>query len=81
MSDGADSRVADNHEEASTRGHWPHFVGLIAGDVEAKIKEERPDLHVIQVPHNSMVTMDMRMDRVRVFYGADGKVIRAPRVG
>jgi len=28
-----------------------------------------------------MVTMDMRMDRVRVYYNSENKVTRPPRVG
>ena len=68
-------------QEGEPRRHWPHLLGQPAEEVENKIKAERPDLHVIRVPEHSMVTMDMRMDRVRVFVGFDGRVARAPRVG
>ena len=74
-------KVSVDHAEATTAGHWPHLVGEQAADVEKKIQEERPDLHVVKVKHNSMVTMDFRTDRVRVFFGDDGKVVRPPRVG
>jgi len=33
------------------------------------------------IPEGSPVTMDMRMDRVRVFVHPDGTVARAPRIG
>ena len=42
---------------------------------------ERPDVTVLLVPKDSMVTMDHRDDRVRIFTTDDGKVARPPRVG
>ena len=41
---------------------------------------KRSPSQVVAVPHDSMVTMDFRMDRVRVFH-KDGKVARAPKTG
>ena len=76
-----DTASEGREDGAQPRGHWPHLLGHPAIEVENKIKDERPDLHVVRVPHNSMVTMDMRMDRVRVFVGDDGTVVRPPRVG
>ncbi|KAJ8599277.1 hypothetical protein CTAYLR_006795 [Chrysophaeum taylorii] len=34
-----------------------------------------------QVPTDAMVTMDFRLDRVRVFHDKDGLVARTPKVG
>jgi hypothetical protein len=51
-------------------------------DAVTRIKKERLDLRqVIAIPNNSMVTMDYRTDRVRVFVDSEGKVSRPPRVG
>jgi len=54
-------------------------------EVEAavsRIKAERPELNVVKVTSGSMVTMDYRLDRVRVWYDPDtGRVERAPKVG
>jgi len=54
-------------------------------DVEAainKIKAERPELNVVKVTTGSMVTMDFRVDRVRVWYDPEtGKVEGAPKIG
>jgi hypothetical protein len=33
------------------------------------------------VPENSMVTMDFREDRVRIFVDGEGKVVSAPTLG
>ena len=46
------------------------------------IKLERPELTVVKVIEGSMVTMDHRLDRVRVFYNENtGLVTSPPRVG
>ena len=63
------------------RSHWPHLVGRTVSEVTKTIKEERPELHVVEVPQNSMVTMDMRFDRVRIFSDVYGNVVKPPRIG
>lgn len=63
------------------RNHWPHLLGKPAAEVERAIKLERPELVVVSVSHNAMVTMDMRLDRVRLFSDGSGNVVRSPRVG
>ena len=73
--------VPDAHRTSERKVHWPHLVGGLAADVEAAIKSERPELTVKVVPQGSMVTMDMREDRVRIFVDRNGKVVQAPRVG
>ena len=60
---------------------WPHLVGRTAADAAAEIKAAHPALTVVQVPNNSMVTMDYRLDRVRVFHDAAGKVSAVPQRG
>lgn len=39
------------------------------------------DKTVLLVPAHSLVTMDYRTDRIRVFCAADGTVSKTPRVG
>ena len=46
------------------------------------LQAERPDLAlVLTVPEDSLVTMDWREDRVRVFVDAQGVVCREPTCG
>ena len=46
------------------------------------IKAERPELYVVKVTSGSMVTMDYRLDRVRVWYDPEtGRVEGTPKVG
>ena len=51
-------------------------------DAIVVIKTQNPSLNVIPVPENSMVTMDYRLDRVRVFYNEEtNKVVYEPNLG
>ena len=47
----------------------------------ASIRSEGLVTQVQVVPEGSMVTMDHREDRVRVFVDASGNVARPPKVG
>lgn len=61
---------------------WPELVGRTADEAVAAIRRTNPD--IAQVPvlaDGSLVTMDFREDRVRVFTDAAGHVTRTPRIG
>lgn len=60
---------------------WPELVGMTAEEAEKKIKEEKPELKIHIIPPNSMVTMDYRLERVRIFVDASGKVAQEPQLG
>lgn len=60
---------------------WPELLGVTAEEAERKIKEEKPELKIHIIPPNSMVTMDYRLDRVRLFVDESGKVAQEPRLG
>ncbi|BFZ14571.1 hypothetical protein BsWGS_17610 [Bradybaena similaris] len=63
-------------------GHtWPELVGKKYEEAEKAIKDANPELNVVRVPENSMVTMDYRIDRVRLFVDEDGIVVSPPRTG
>ncbi|XP_077862462.1 uncharacterized protein LOC144344258 [Saccoglossus kowalevskii] len=59
---------------------WPELVGKTVEEATVKIKEDCPDVQVQVIPHDSMVTMDFREDRVRIFV-ENQKVQRPPRIG
>merc|ERR1719152_50671 len=61
---------------------WRVHIGKDAEQVAELIKNENPDIKTVQiVPEGAMVTMDHRMDRVRIYNDANGKVASKPRVG
>jgi hypothetical protein len=57
------------------------FAGVDARSALESIQQQRPELKVVLVPEGSMVTMDYREDRVRIWHDESGKVTRVPRVG
>ena len=54
--------------EQSQQLDFSQLVGLDVDVAVSKIKEMDASLSVQAVPEGSMVTMDYRMDRVRVFF-------------
>lgn len=60
---------------------WEKLVGRPGSEAKQAIEAFNPDLTVQEVPEDSMVTMDFREDRVRVFVGKDGNVARPPKTG
>jgi Potato inhibitor I family len=69
------------HRMSMTPGEWPHLVGQVGSAALETVKKERPDCQVQIVGPGQMVTQDYRLDRVRIYVDADGKVSRPPRTG
>ena len=68
-------------EDTSAKTEWPELVDKDGEEAVATIKRERPDLtQVSTMPEGAMMTMDMRMDRVRVMVNTDNKVAVKPRI-
>ena len=77
-------RFADpDASSTSTASAWPEksLVGMTGEDAKKEIKDVDPSLEVQVLAEDSMVTMDYRTDRVRIFVDADGKVVRQPNAG
>jgi hypothetical protein len=60
---------------------WPELVGMTGDQAENSLRADHPDWTIQVIPNGSMVTMDYREDRVRIFVDDDGKVVNPPRVG
>jgi Potato inhibitor I family len=63
---------------------WPELVGMPGEEAVLIIQQENPSITDVQlVPHDAMVTMDYRTDRVRVFVNYDEQqtVARPPMIG
>ncbi len=61
--------------------NWPEVVGLTGEEAASKIKTEKPNIKTAILPNGAMVTMDHRMDRVRIYVNSEGKVEVPPRLG
>ncbi len=60
---------------------FPELKGIHNEKAKESILKEHPNLQVYVVPEGAMVTMDYRMDRVRLYVNEEGIVVRPPRVG
>eukprot|EP00041_Stephanoeca_diplocostata_P006948 m.96108 g.96108 ORF g.96108 m.96108 type:complete len:181 (+) comp16636_c0_seq2:201-743(+) len=61
---------------------WPELVGVNGKQAAQTIRDERPDLTRVEVvPADSMMTMDFRLDRVRVMVDEKGVVTQTPHLG
>jgi len=68
--------------ESESVGPWPELVGLAGSEAKRIVKEVGGGIKVVHVlPENSMVTMDFRLDRVRIFVDSEGRVSRVPTIG
>jgi hypothetical protein len=63
------------------KSSWPELVGLSGDAAKTRLEQERPGMEVQVVPDGSMVTMDYREDRVRIYTDGQGQVVKAPRIG
>lgn len=60
---------------------FPQVVGLSGEDAKTVIEMEEPCLSVEIIAEGSPVTMDYRLDRVRIFVNEAGLVVMAPLIG
>lgn len=72
--------------DAASNSEWPELVGLdvdvAQACLESATKLNIPQLQFFQVQMGSMVTMDYRMDRVRIYYDPVSRLVaKTPRVG
>ncbi|XP_069130958.1 uncharacterized protein [Argopecten irradians] len=61
--------------------NWPDCVGKTWQEAEAIIRKEYPSISVSFLADGSMVTMDYRSERVRIFTDEEGKVVQVPMIG
>ena len=62
-------------------GPWPECVGMQAENCQSLILSEAPSLNTFIIPDGSPVTMDYRLDRVRIFVDDSNVVASVPNRG
>ena len=78
----ADLQDDDLDELKFSVGSWPELVGKDGLTAKSAIQKATGlNTRVIITPENSMVTMDYRLDRVRIYVDSNGIVTRVPRRG
>ena len=72
----------NNNNNNNNKSSWPELVGQPSTSAMEVIQKENPTIaHVDIIPDGSMVTMDYRTDRVRVFVAPDNTIAQAPHMG
>ena len=77
----ASAEDGDGYETSDSKLEWPECEGMKGEEAEAFIKQQNEGLTVVVVPQHAMVTMDYRMDRVRIRVDDNGMVVETPRIG
>ena len=81
--EGTERRFADPSATETSSSKWPDtdLTGMTGEEAKQEINSVDPSLEVHILPEDSMVTMDYREDRVRIFVNDAGQVSRQPNKG
>ena len=60
---------------------FPELVGKSGEEAKTELQQLHPDWTIQVMPENSMMTMDYRTDRVRIFVNSENKVVKPPMIG
>nr|1YPC_I Chain I, CHYMOTRYPSIN INHIBITOR 2 [Hordeum vulgare] len=60
---------------------WPELVGKSVAAAKKVILQDKPEAQIIVLPVGTIVTMEYRIDRVRLFVDKLDNIAQVPRVG
>nr|1TO1_I Chain I, chymotrypsin inhibitor 2 [Hordeum vulgare subsp. vulgare] len=60
---------------------WPELVGKSVEEAKKVILQDKPAAQIIVLPVGTIVTMEARIDRVRLFVDRLDNIAQVPRVG
>ncbi|KAI4313386.1 hypothetical protein L6164_026373 [Bauhinia variegata] len=63
------------------KSSWPELLGANGEEAVKKIDKENPYVRAFVILKGTIVTMDYRCDRVRVWINKHGVVVEVPRIG
>nr|ABW71769.1 chymotrypsin inhibitor-2 [Hordeum vulgare f. agriocrithon] len=70
---------AGDHQNQKTE--WPELVGKSVEEAKKVILQNKPGAQIIVLPVGTIVTMEYRIDRVRLFVDRIDNIAQVPRVG
>jgi hypothetical protein len=68
-------------EAGETKTSWPELFGMDGEEAKLQLEATVAGKQIFIVPEDSMVTMDYRIDRIRIFVDSNGNVARPPNLG
>ncbi|KAM0911270.1 hypothetical protein ACQ4PT_013579 [Festuca glaucescens] len=78
MSSGTSGPAEGSAATSGEKTSWPELVGKSVEEAKKVILKDKPEAKIVVVPAGSLVTMDYRTDRVRLFVDT---VVEVPHVG
>ncbi|KAF6992968.1 hypothetical protein CFC21_009918 [Triticum aestivum] len=76
--EGGNTDAAHHH---SQKTEWPELVGKSVEEARKVILQDKPEARIIVLPLGTIVTMEYRIDRVRLFVDRLNTIAQVPRVG
>ncbi|CAM0958471.1 unnamed protein product [Alopecurus aequalis] len=76
--DRQDEESTATGDDSNRKREWPELVGKSVEESKKVILKDMPEAKIVVVPVGSIVTMDYRTDRVRLFVDT---VAQVPKVG
>ncbi|EMS50345.1 Subtilisin-chymotrypsin inhibitor WSCI [Triticum urartu] len=76
--EGGNTDTSDHHNQ---KIEWPELVGKSVEEAKKVILQDKPEARIIVLPVGRIVTMEYRIDRVRLFVDCLGNIAQVPMVG
>ncbi|KAM3399693.1 hypothetical protein ACQJBY_004864 [Aegilops geniculata] len=76
--EGGNTDTGDHHNQKT---EWPELVGKLVEEAKKVILQDKPEARFVVLPVGTIVTMEYRIDRVRLFVDSLDKIAQVPRVG
>ncbi|VAH12493.1 unnamed protein product [Triticum turgidum subsp. durum] len=70
--------TGDHHNQKT---EWPELVGKSVEEAKKVIMQDKSEAQIVVLPVGTIVTMEYRIDRVRLFVDSLDKIAQVPRVG
>nr|ABW71792.1 chymotrypsin inhibitor-2 [Hordeum vulgare f. agriocrithon] len=68
-------------DRQSQKTKWPELVGKSVEEAKKVILQDKPEAQIIVLPVGTIVTIEYRIDRVRLFVDRLDNIAPVPRVG
>ncbi|KAF6987328.1 hypothetical protein CFC21_004983 [Triticum aestivum] len=75
--EGGNTGTGDHNQKTE----WPELVGKSVEEAKKVILEDKPEAWIVVLPVGTVVTMEYRIYRVRLFVDKLNTIAQVPRVG
>ncbi|KAM3399694.1 hypothetical protein ACQJBY_004866 [Aegilops geniculata] len=75
--EGGNTRTGDHNQKTE----WPELVGKSVEEAKKVILQDKPEAWIVVLPVGTIVTMEYRIYRVRLFVDRLDTIAQVPRVG